>query len=132
MTITARHTARRLTKINPMHADILTRLPMAVTAIRAAQEERLDDAKVKAAAGGDADGRRSQGGHTDPTATTAMQNMTMSDRYLDAIADDLGAFIQAAIRLVDHCDRWVISNGNAEEHPRCTGGGSVAEWTDPT
>lgn len=133
MTITARHVTRRLDKINPTIVDIWDRLPHVAPAILADVDRRNDNRQRTApAAAPDADAIRAVGGISDPTADTALANMAQHGRQLDALAADLGAFVQAALRLVEHCDRWVVSAANAEPHPRCSGGGTVADWCDPT
>lgn len=132
MTITARHAARRLERVAPTIEDIYNRLPMVVVAIRHAHDKAIDDRRSAPAAGGDADGIKPVGRISDPTAAAALANMAFATRHLDAVAEDLEAFLGAAYRLVEHCDRWVVSAANAEEHPRCTGGGGVEEWSDPT
>ena len=131
-TITARHTARRLRTIAPIVEDVYSRLPLVVIAIRDASDAATDDCRHQPPSGGDADNIKPVGRVSDPTSAAALAHMAFAGRHLDALADDLQTFVTAALRLAEHCDRWVVSAANAEEHPRCTGGGGVDDWCDPT
>jgi hypothetical protein len=132
MTITARHVHRRLERIGPYIEDIFHRLPVVVVAVRAEDDKNIDERRAAAAPGGDADGIKPIGRVSDPTSAAALRNMAFTSRHLDNIAADLDLFLAAAYRLVEHCDRWVVSAANAEPHPRCNGGGGVDDWCDPT
>ena len=129
MTITAKLARRQTAAAKTMLDRIATELPMAVDII----SRRIDTG------GGDVDrgpvaedaGIRSKGGHSDPTADTALARTTAQERYLDDIADQLATLALTLRLLLEPCSREVVSAANAEEHPRCTGGNGVEEWTRP-
>ena len=130
MTITARLARRQTTAAKTMLDRIAVELPMAVDIIcrRIVDGDDTDDDGPKAE---DA-GIRSKGGHSDPTADAALGHVVGQQRYLDDIADQLATLALTLRLLLEPCTREVVSAANAEEHPRCSGGQGVDEWTRPT
>jgi hypothetical protein len=130
MTITARQTSTRIHAIRALVAK-LDALPLAVGEIHRAIDlgtinERGDDRQKAEDAG-----VRSKGGHTDPTGEAACAHVANVDRHLSDVESNLANLAVAAGNLADVVSRWVRSAAALEEHPRCTGGGTVDEWTRP-
>lgn len=129
MTITAKHARRQTAAAQTMMNRIAAELPIAIGAIhRRIDEGGTDDDRGPVAE--DA-GIRSKGGHTDPTGDTAIARASAQERHLDDIADQLATLALTLRLLLEPCSREVVSAANAEEHPRCTGGSGVEEWTRP-
>ena len=131
MTITARLARRQLAASKTMFDRIAVELPMAIDIIAT----RID------IGGGDVDrgpvaedaGIRSLGGHTDPTADTAIARVGAHERWLVDIEDQLRTLALTLRLLVEPCSREVVSAASLEPHPRCSGGSGhgVEEWTRP-
>ena len=129
MTITARLARRQTAAAKTMLDRIAVELPLAIDII----VTRIDTG------GGDIDrgpvaedaGIRSKGGHSDPTADAAISRASQQAHYLDDIADQLATLALTLRLLLEPCSREVVSAANLEKHPRCSGGGTVDEWTRP-
>ena len=128
MTITARQTSTRIHAIRQL-VDKLTALPLAVGEIHRAID--LGDTGTDDRRHVEDAGIRSKGGHSDPTCDAALKAVAGYDRYLADVEDNLATLALAAGNLCDVVSRWVRSAASLEEHPRCSGGGTVDEWTRP-
>jgi len=128
MTITARQTATRIAAIR-LIVGKLDALPLAVAEIHRAIDDgtinERDRPHVEDA------GVRSINAISDPTGQAAIAHVGAVDRHLGDVEAELARLALAAGNLADVVSRWVRSAASLEEHPRCSGGGTVEEWTRP-
>jgi hypothetical protein len=130
VTITAKQTSTRIHAIRQL-VDKLTALPLAVGEIHRAIDLGVADQRADDRQRAEDAGIRSKGGHSDPTADAAISRVLTNERHLDDVEANLATLALAAGNLCDVVSRWVRSAASLEAHPRCSGGGTVDEWTRP-
>lgn len=129
MTLTTRQTTARIHAIQTL-VDKLTALPLAVHEIHRAIDDGTINERDDRPRPVDA-GVRSINGISDPTGQAAISHVTAVDRHLADVEANLTALALSAGNLCDVVSRWVRSAASLEQHPRCSGGGTVEEWTRP-
>jgi hypothetical protein len=135
VTITARHAARRLQRLQPVVAQVADTIAETVTAIR----QQIDDDRAGKPRAEDV-GIRGLNWISRPTEDAAVANIEASrsslpSRHLDALADDINELVAIVGRLAATCERYTYSGRptDLEPDPRCSGGKGhgVADWVRP-
>ena len=122
MTITSRHAHRQVTASTTILVALAPRI-----------RDGIDRAATLIADGGDRGGPedakiRGKNWISDPTSVQALGRMAATERVLDDIETALDTLRLTTALLVAWCEEHapVIA-----DHPRCTGGRTVDEWTRP-
>jgi hypothetical protein len=122
MTITARHARRQIEASCTLIGNITPRIV-----------QGIHNAHVALDGGGDHEHRedagiRGKGWISDPTAQQALGRIATHERILDDIETALETLRVTTALMVT----WVEAHAPVvTDHPRCTGGSGVQEWTRP-